>query len=210
MSVLVRRSLWSARRAVRTGTTWRWIATNVSWHADSVRWRLDLDDPARPLEARRLDASPLDVRRGTLEGLRAYRDRHAAELVPAELCVDEAEGVSWFYVGVVGDDIATIAWIYGPGDPNRFVRLDAGEVEIKSVYTFARHRGRRLFSALLRAVLLDLDRHGIRRVYAHVARENDASWRAFARAGFRPDGVVTFRKVLGVPRVTYRRRDRAA
>jgi RimJ/RimL family protein N-acetyltransferase len=165
-----------------------------------VRWRLDLDawTPSG-------GAPPaLDVVRGTLDELDAFRRQPPESPLASEFYVDRIDGVRWFYLARWNGAIAHVTWIYAAGDSTPLISLGAGEVEVRRVHTLRAHRGRRLFTYVLDAILRDLGAAGARVVYAHVEVTNHASSRAFAAAGFRPVGVVRMRKLLGVGRVGFR------
>jgi GNAT superfamily N-acetyltransferase len=164
------------------------------------RYRVDLGrwSPRHPLPA------SLTVTRGVIAELEAFRSgAHAAPLASEFFC-DRVDGARWFYLGRWEGAVAHILWVYEPADRTPLMRLGPGEVEIRRVYTLREHRGRRIFTAALGAVLADLRRLGVRTVYAHVEVDNRASARAFLDNGFALDGDVELRKLLGVPSVAHR------
>jgi RimJ/RimL family protein N-acetyltransferase len=86
--------------------------------------------------------------------------------------------------------------------PDRHERLDAGAPGLhqqlpphacwtEAHYVLPEYRGKRVMTGILEAERVYLHDQGIRTVYALIESRNEASLRVFARAGYRPTGVIS-------------------
>lgn len=137
--------------------------------------------PAGPEDLARLRATP--------EGRRTefFRDR-----------IDGAEGWVAYWEGAP----AHVAWVYTERMPTRFVRLGAGEAELRFGYTLPAFRGLSLYGATNAAMTADLARRGYRRVWGVVV-DHGPAFRlglelALKRIGFERVRGMTYLRVCGV------------
>ena len=136
------------------------------------------------------------VVKGRAADLAAARDGDRS--VPWELQCDEYDGVRDFFVYTEDGRLGHISWLYYERDPNRILRLGAGECEVKFCLTLPEFRGRGLYPAALRAIQRYLGERGYRRCFICVRPDNGASIRGIEKAGFVRAGSTRLRKVLGV------------
>ena len=133
-------------------------------------------------------------------------ERQARRPVPWELQCDVYDGVRDFFVHKQNERLGHVSWLYYKGDPNRILRLDEGDCEVKFCLTFPEFRGRGLYPAALQVIQLYLKERGYRRCFICVKSDNPASIRGIEKAGFRRVGATRLRKILGVqisvPRAT--------
>jgi RimJ/RimL family protein N-acetyltransferase len=111
----------------------------------------------------------------------------------------------------IGADLAAACWFW-VGDRYRqrnFWPLDEGEAKLVQIVTAERHRGRGLARELIRYSTVEMARIGFRRLYARVWHSNEASIRAFERAGWQYIAFVAEAHPFGSrrpARITWRRR----
>jgi RimJ/RimL family protein N-acetyltransferase len=118
--------------------------------------------------------------------------------VPWELQCDVYDGVRDFFVHIDDGTLGHISWLYYKDDPNRILRLEEGDCEIKFCLTFPEFRGRGIYPAALHAIQRYLVERGCSRCFVCVKADNIASIRGIEKAGFTRVGVTRFRKVVGV------------
>jgi ribosomal protein S18 acetylase RimI-like enzyme len=123
------------------------------------------------------------------------KERHP---VPWELQCDIYDGVRDFFIYREGDRVGHVAWLYYRGDPNRILRLDEGDCEIKFCLTLPEFRGRGLYPAALLAIQVYLKDRGFHRCFICVKSDNRASIKGIEKAGFHRVGVTRLQKVMGV------------
>jgi len=150
-----------------------------------------LDDPE--LVQRRPDPR---IRKGDLAELVSARRQHSA--VPWELKCDLYDGVRDFFVHTDDGVLGHISWLYYRNDPNRILRLDEAECEIKFCLTLPEFRGKGIYPAALQAILQYLRERGYRRCFICVKADNEPSIRGIEKAGFERLGAVRLRKMLGL------------
>lgn len=111
-----------------------------------------------------------------------------------------AAGQRCFAAWAAEDGIAAYCWVATAPVPiaelEGWAEPGPGEAYIFECATRPAHRGRGLYSALLRQVLAALGRAGLRRAWIGADRANVASQRGIERAGFRPVADVWFVRVL--------------
>lgn len=143
-----------------------------------------------------------------LEAARARLDR-----TPWELQCDKYDGVRDFFVYKEHGRVGHISWLYYKHDPNRVLRLNDGECEIKFCLTFSEWRGQGLYPSALETIQHYLAAGGYRRCFICVKQDNLSSIRGIEKAGFRRAGAVRVRKAFGLqitrPRDTSELRDQA-
>jgi len=139
----------------------------------------------------------LPVVKGDLAELKRFRD--GLPRVPWEFNCDQYDGVRDFFVYRDADRAALghISWIYHELDPNRTLRLRAGECEIMFCLTLPEYRGRGLYPSALRAIQRYLGAQGYRRCFICVRDDNLSSIRGIEKSGFRLAGATRFRKAFG-------------
>jgi RimJ/RimL family protein N-acetyltransferase len=156
------------------------------------------------MEASRLPG-PLVVKGEVLD---LELERKERRPVPWELQCNLYDGVRDFFVYREGGRLGHVSWLYYKDDPNRILRLDDGECEIKFCVTFPEFRGRGLYPAALHAIQAYLKKRGFHRCFICVKSDNAASIRGIEKAGFRRVGMTRLRKILGMqvstPRPTRR------
>jgi len=118
--------------------------------------------------------------------------------VPWELQCDIYDGVRDFFVYIENGTLGHISWLYYSDDPNRILRLEEGECEIKFCLTFPEFRGKGIYPAALHTIQRYLRERGCTRCFICVKADNIASIRGIEKAGFVSVGVTRFRKILGV------------
>lgn len=125
-------------------------------------------------------------------------ERDVRHPIPWELQCDIYDGVRDFFVYRENGRLGHISWLYYRGDPNRILRLEDGECEVKFCLTFPEFRGKGLYPAALRVIQQYLKEHGSQRCFICVKADNTASIRGIEKAGFLRVGSTRLRKVLGV------------
>lgn len=174
----------------------RFLAGKIYWSGRFVRFHVDLAEwtiaPPTP---------GVEAREGSFDELQRFR---GGARVALEFHEDRLHGARRFYLGLVDGQVGHISWVYTHRDRTRQIRLRPGEIELNGAYTVRAFRGRGLLSAVERAILNDAKREGVRAAYTHVRVDNTASLRGVARTGFRPIGILTWRRVLGVSWTRFR------
>jgi RimJ/RimL family protein N-acetyltransferase len=193
--------VWSS-----TGTTG--IAAAVAYWATSrqgfVRLVLDLSAVAGP--DRRATESPsrlagLDVRCGSGQTLAGEL---AGRCTPSSLEFYTSAPERWYYLALSNEQPVHISWVVPAGRRSRLIDLTSGEAEITDCYTVASHRKLGVHRFVVTRILHDLADSGYRRVFAHIAHDNIASFRSFRSLGFEPVGEVIFQRLCGFGRLRYR------
>ena len=170
--------------------------------AGLVRAMLFRDEPIRiyvktlgdpDVLERRIDSRITKGRAADLVAARAMRNP-----VPWELQCDEYDGVRDFFVHIEDGTLGHISWLYYKDDPNRILRLEEGDCEIKFCLTFPEFRGKGIYPAALHSIQRYLRERGCVRCFICVKADNIASIRGIEKAGFTSVGVTRFRKVMGV------------
>jgi len=114
----------------------------------------------------------------------------AIGLPDAEALRRRFAGARRCYAAWVGGRIAGYGWASQGsecvGELERAFHMPAGEAYVWDCATLPDYRGRRLYSALLSHMLIDLRRAGVRRVWIGASIDNRPSIRGFATAGFQP------------------------
>lgn len=180
-----------------------WIRENI--RSEFIYWRfvceLATGRHGNPVSDQRWTETVLE--RDNLERLTQWRSLRPARSVPAWLWMHVERGLDLSYAAWCGRELAHICWVVRPGQSTSVPgwRLAAGEAELRSAYTFPEFRGRGLWKALVAFMVEDLRAAGYRRLYAHVAPENRASWEPLVRAGFHRVATVQLRKDWGRVRV---------
>jgi RimJ/RimL family protein N-acetyltransferase len=140
--------------------------------------------------------STISVRPGRIEDLEESRKSMDGPL-PWEFQCDQYDGVKDFFVACEGKQIRHISWIYHHDDPNRILRLDQKDAEIKYCLTLPGFRGQGLYPRVLEAVAHHLRSKGANNVFICVHEENRSSVKGIEKAGFKRVGSLRLRKVMG-------------
>jgi ribosomal protein S18 acetylase RimI-like enzyme len=138
----------------------------------------------------------LRIEHGRLEDLQRFRNRMSTAVFPDDFLADQIFGLSQFYLGLWGEEIAHILWVARSGETCSVsnLRLQSDAVEFRNVHTLERFRRRQIFGHVLRTALHDLRMAGVGTGFAHVNEHNLASLNGFKDAGFLPiERVVIFR-----------------
>lgn len=102
--------------------------------------------------------------------------------------------------GEIGGEIAGYGWVSRGveriGELERWFRMQPDEVYIWDCATLPPYRRRGVYAALLVHMVSMMRADGVRRVWIGAARDNHASLRGFARAGFRPVASVAYARAL--------------
>jgi RimJ/RimL family protein N-acetyltransferase len=176
------------------------VLTKLYWRRHYVRFRVDLGNWNLPPDP----PGPIEVREGRLDELARIREAAPAPL-SREFYEDRFHGARRFYLGFCDGRLGHISWVFTRSDRTPQIDLAEGEAELNGAYTIKEFRGRSLLPAVERAILRDLKREGYRTVYTHVAVDNLASQRGVVKAGFQPEGILTWRWILGTSWRQYRR-----
>lgn len=163
------------------------------------RLRVDLTGWRPPAAA----APDVTVLRGSLDMLERFRAAHPKGSLPFEFYLDLTHWARWFYVALIGREIASIAWIFIRGERTH-IPLAEGEVEIAHVHTLRAYRNRGLFKALSLHMLESLKTAGYRVAYAHVEVTNHASLRAHEAIGYERAALIHLFRLFGYPLVILR------
>ena len=160
-----------------------------------VQFRIDLDawEPGSP------PIPSLEIRKGLPE-LIGFRE-HAGSELPVQFFQDEMHGATRPYLGLWQGEVGHISWLFTSGGRGRslnLVRLGPGDFELDGAFTFRAFRGKGLLSAVEREMLRDAKREGAHVAYTHVEADNVASIKGVLKTGFKPHGIVTFSRVLGL------------
>lgn len=178
----------------------RMLATKLYWRRHYVRFRVDLAEWSLPEDP----PGPIEVREGRLDELARMREAAPVPL-SREFHEDRLHGARRFYLGFCDGRLGHISWVFTRGDRTPQIDLAEGEAELNGAYTVKEFRGRSLLPTVERAILRDLKREGYRTVYTHVAVDNLSSQRGVVKAGFQPEGILTWRWILGTSWRQYRR-----
>jgi hypothetical protein len=179
---------------------WNLLRWNVFSLVTCVRMRVDLVSwqvPDRPMPA------ALRIELGRIEDLQRFRASVGTATLPDAFLVDQTYGLSHFYLGIWGGEIACIQWIARSGDSCSVssLRLRPDESEFRNAYTLERFRRRDIFGHVLRVALRDQQQGGMAACFTHVDEGNLASLRGLKNAGFLPIEKVVIRRILGWDRV---------
>lgn len=146
--------------------------------------------------------------RGDLTELRRLRDqKHLRSLLPLECWTDLRAGLHWFQSLWRGEEeLVHIHWVALPGQKTSLPRLEvgSGEAEIRAAFTAPAFRSRGFFALALHKTLADLAHGPVHRVFAYVRPANQASLRAFQKAGFQVAGLQIVKMRLGFCRTELR------
>jgi len=135
-----------------------------------------------------------------LENLKRLRD--ATPGLPVEFYRDEIDGIDRCFLACIDGRPAAIAWAYEHTKPGHFLRMNAGDAEIRSVYSLAEFRGRGLAKAVVAAGSDSLLRGSFQNVYAVIDSRNEPSLKAFQFTGFVRVGELTRPPLFGPRYVT--------
>lgn len=125
-------------------------------------------------------------------------ERETRNPIPWELQCDVYDGIRDFFIYEENGRLGHISWLYYKDDPNRILRLENSECEVKFCLTFPEFRGKGLYPAALRAIQHYLKMQGCLQCFICVEADNIASIRGIEKAGFQRVGSTRLRKVLGV------------
>ena len=148
-------------------------------------WAVELDRSTPSPVPSRLAAIFGEIHRGSAELLATAMDLPHPEPVLRRFTTGRRCFAAW-----VADRIAAYGWVSQAaeciGELEREIQLPAGEAYIWDCVTLPPYRRQRLYSALLRHILLRLHDESVQRVWIGSSLDNRASIRGFANAGFRP------------------------
>jgi ribosomal protein S18 acetylase RimI-like enzyme len=119
------------------------------------------------------------------------RLRQSAPMLSAEFYRDATSGAGWCLVALVDGQPAGIAWLYDQTVPGHFLKMFAGDVELRSVYTRPEFRCRGVAKILIAKACQHLHDKGFKRVYAVVHESNEPSLKAFRASGFQKVAAVS-------------------
>lgn len=147
-----------------------------------LAYRFDLRNPLPDL----MDEFSLSVRQVTEDEFKQFR--LMPHPFPRQAEVRDKFGLDQCYLGVVGEEIALVVWIYYPHErdrhPTRFCRLRKDEVAIANCITLPEFRGKGVYPRVMRALLEKLRNEGYRYCYGYIEVENLAAQRAISKAKF--------------------------
>lgn len=108
------------------------------------------------------------------------------------------------YLGLCGGEVVCYGWVSFAetplGEVNAVFHPPPGEAYIWDCATLPAHRGRGLFTLLLRSVLADLALEGVPRAWMANRHSNTPARRAAARAGFQPVLSLLYLRLLCLQR----------
>ena len=136
------------------------------------------------------------ITKGELGELRSIRDNTEAPLW--EFCCDVYDQVNDFFIAKNNNTISHISWIYYNKNPNRLIRLDSDEAEIKYCLTLSSYRGRGLYPAALTKMQGYLQKNGYKRVFICVKEGNIPSIKGIEKANFKFIAKFHLLKVMGI------------
>lgn len=151
-----------------------------------VMWAMDLADGRTivPMSAQ-VVAVFGEVRSGNAEPLSAAMGLPSAQLVLRRFATGRRCFAAW-----VEGQIAAYGWVSQAteciGELEREIQIGADEAYIWNCATLPSYRRRRLYTALLSHIIVQLRGQGVRRVWIGSSVHNRPSLRAFAKAGFLP------------------------
>lgn len=135
-----------------------------------------------------------EIRRGDIEFLRKIRSQN--NKMPYEFYVDNFDNVLDCLLVCKENEIIHISWLFKKNDPNKFLRLEKDEVEVKYSYTKLEHRGKNIFPYVLRQIKNTLSMENYKNLYICVDEDNIASQRAVSKLNFRFIGRLKYIKIL--------------
>ncbi|MDD5134874.1 MAG: peptidoglycan bridge formation glycyltransferase FemA/FemB family protein [Phycisphaerae bacterium] len=118
--------------------------------------------------------------------------------IPWEFRCYKYDGVKDFFVVKDAGEIQHISWVYFQNDPNRILKLEKADIEIKYCLTLPQHRGQGLYPKTLKAIAKYYLSRGYERIFISINADNSSSIRGAEKVGFRRIGKTCERKVLGI------------
>lgn len=144
---------------------------------------------------------------GDLAELRRLRgQKHLRSLLPLECWTDLRAGLHWFQSLWREEELVHIHWVALPGQKASLPRqvVGPGEAEIRAAFTAPAFRSQGFFALALHKTLADLAHGPVHRVFAYVRPANQASLRAFQKAGFQVAAQQIVKMRLGFCRTELR------
>lgn len=184
----------SLRVRVRREGWWRTLQTiaRALVPADFEIWQLSLCTEKPGLLDQKEDKEP---RVGEADQLTELRRGQAG--LPFEFYRDQVDAIGSCVVAHIDGCLAGIAWNYDEASAGHFLRMGAGDAEIRSVYCLPQFRRRSVARTLIRESCLRLHAQGYQRVYAVIHRKNLASQSAFGAVGFQKISTLKRPAVFG-------------
>lgn len=124
--------------------------------------------------------------------------RKSMEPLPWEFCCDRYDGVKDFFIYQMNGAIGHISWIYYKDDPNRIIKLNDDEGEIKYSLTLPQFRGKGIYPATLMKIQRYLKENGYKRIFICVKEDNLPSIKGIEKAEFKLITKINLIKIMGM------------
>ena len=142
--------------------------------------------------------------KGDLKDLEIYRQSHSHDYWEFNCYLFDQ--VSDFFVSFSGENIQHISWIYDHCAPNRFIKLNPLQLEIKYCLTLPEYRGQGIYPHVLRHIIRYGSQNQYTEIFMAVDKNNIASIRGIEKAGFHIVHRMKWIKVFGI-QITSKYRD---
>jgi ribosomal protein S18 acetylase RimI-like enzyme len=98
--------------------------------------------------------------------------------------LDEIDGCRTCVWATVDGELASITWVHDYRQVGPFLRLEKGQIELNSLHTLPKFRGRRLGQYILRNMCVTLANSGVDGIYSTVNGRNKASQKVVQASGW--------------------------